>query len=138
MANGPIPPVIEYRYQRVDAEYPVSAPVTQADLEDLPPEASHTVEIDRDRAEILLEAIHKAMAAREADWTVEELVLGAEVFVPVDVYCRYAYDQPFAAWYGLEVTVVPGDVIAPVIPNHIRREEYLRNDTTQTDDREDC
>lgn len=126
MSNRPIPETISYTYERVDPEYPVPAPVTQAELEQMPAEETRTVEIERTEAEELLEEINDAVEQRQRNRTIEELVLGVEEYIVADTYCRYAYDQPFGNWYGLDVTVVPGSMIAPVVPNRVRREEYLQ------------
>lgn len=133
MSNRSIPETITYTYERVDEDYPIPAPVSQQELDQMPTEEVRTVEIEREEAEALLEEINDAVEDRQQYWTITELVLGAEEYVVVDTYCRYAYDQSFANWYGLDVTVVPGSMVAPVVPNHVRREEYLSEEGNDGD-----
>jgi hypothetical protein len=119
-----IPPVITWRYERLGQNTP-ELPATDRDLRETTPVDAREIEIERDRARQILQDIRDALDERSKYYLIDELVLGVENYLPADVYCRVAYEESLEAVLDVEVSVVSGDVIEPVVPTKQRVAEYL-------------
>ena len=86
---------------------------------------SKELEVERDAARQVLQDIREQIDERSRYWLVEEVVLGVEPYIDADVYCRCAYEAPLEQVLDVSVTVVPGEVIEPVIPNRKRVKEHV-------------
>lgn len=118
-----LPPVLRWEYNRADDPAPeVSASHDQFKTATW---ESKEIKIERDAARQALQDIHERIEERSKYWVIEGLVLGAEPYIDADVFCRCAYETPLEQVLDVSVTVVPGETIAPVIPNRKRVEEHV-------------
>jgi len=117
-------PVLTWRYTRYDADT-IGMVDSTRELRDHPPIDSREIEVERDRARHVLEEIYDALDERSTYYVIDELVLGVEKYLPADVYCRCAYDQSLESTLDVDVTVVLGDLVEPVIPTDQRLKEHL-------------
>lgn len=119
-----LPPVLRWVYRRTDEPL-----VRPADFDDLSASQYETVEVEveRDRARQTLQDIHDAIDERSQYYLIEEVVIGVERYLEADIYCQVAHDVGVETWIGrgIDVTVVPGQMIEPVVPAEKRVEEHL-------------
>lgn len=132
MSDG-LPPVLTWRFERFDADT-IAAVDSGRDLRNHVPVDAHEIEVDRDRARHVLQEIRDRLDKRSKYYVIEELVLGVEKYVPANVYCQCAYDQSLESVLDVAVTVVPGDLVEPVIPTEQRLKEYLADEDGDGDD----
>jgi hypothetical protein len=121
-----LPPVLTFTYERFDEETTVAVD-SGHELRDHHPIDSQEIEVGRDEAQQALQDIHDAIDERSQYWVIEEVVVGVETYLKADIYARCAYDESVDTVCSVDITVVPGDMIAPVIPNEKRLEEHLED-----------
>lgn len=118
-----LPPVLRWEYNRTDdPEVAMSRP-DPAEL--AAGWETKEIEVERDAARQALQDIETEIAERSEDYLIDEVVVGVEKYIDADVYCRCAHGVPMETVVGVEVTAVPGDVIAARIPARERIEEHL-------------
>lgn len=118
-----LPEVITYRWETYDE--PITG-MEPGGTPDFPPDDVREVEVERDVARQVVRDIHEAIERRSRSYVIVEVILGAETYLKADVYCRTLHEIPIDAHLGVDVTVIPGDMIEPVIPTEKRIEEHLR------------
>ncbi|WP_226043459.1 hypothetical protein [Natrinema sp. DC36] len=122
--NDALPPVLTWRYERIDTAS-VEPLASGREIRDATTLDVHEIEVERDEARQILQDIHDTIDERSKYYLIEEVVLGDEIYVKADIYCRCAYEASLENTLGIDVTVVPGDMIEPVVPTKKRIEEYL-------------
>lgn len=119
-----LPPILQYSYERFDDPM-VKPPADPREPGDPKPIDAHEIEVERDEARQILQDIQDKIDERSKLYRAGEIVLGVEPYLKADVYCRMAYEEPLENVLAPEVTVIPGDSVAPVIPTQKRIEEHL-------------
>ncbi|WP_336359031.1 hypothetical protein [Haloarcula sp. CGMCC 1.6347] len=121
-----LPPVLTFSYKRFDEET-TAAVESGHELRDYKPIDAHEIEVERDAAQQAYQDIRAAIDERSQYWVIDEIVVGVETHLKAGIYTRCAFGDPVEAVYGVDITVVPGDMIAPVIPAKKRLEEHLED-----------
>lgn len=127
MPSDQLPLVLTWQYKRIDTS-DLIPPVDEDQLQDAHAVYGREIEVERDEAHQTLEDISVKLEKRSRYYRIKEVVLGVEKYIEADIYCRYAYDTSLDDVLDVDITVIPEDVIRPVIPAEKRREEYLEEE----------